>query len=80
MGSSRTPDWAGQVIFSLVDGSRSVLIPRAVEICDELKSGRSIEDFDPSRLAPQTTEGASAKKRTTPVAVKDDQEQPQADD
>ncbi len=46
------PTWAGQILFSPMDGGRSVLVPASAEICDTFIPGRSIEDFDPSKLTP----------------------------
>jgi hypothetical protein len=46
------PTWAGEILFSTIDGGRSVLVPIAVETCDAFVAGRMLDDFDPSKLAP----------------------------
>jgi hypothetical protein len=43
--------WGGELLFSPVDGGRSVLVPTYAEACSGFTPGRTIHDFDPSTLA-----------------------------
>jgi hypothetical protein len=63
------PGWAGQVLFSATDGSRSVVVPTSVETCDAFVPGRTLDDFDPSKIAPPATTEKTAQKANEDAAV-----------
>jgi hypothetical protein len=63
------PTWAGQILFATADGGRSVLVPTSVETCDALVPGRTLDDFDPSKIAPASTAEKTAQKAQATAAV-----------
>jgi hypothetical protein len=65
MGSgSYRPAWAGEILFSPTDGGHSVLVPTAAETCDAFVAGRSLNEFDPSKIAPRTGDTDKDKEKS----------------